>query len=69
MFKVIASTHECAYREQVSGKYFCNHPTMTLRYCTWLSEFPHDCPLPTCKDNPLGLQVIETPKLKKHGRL
>ena len=46
MSKIITSPSQCAYRSRVGDIYFCEHPSLTNRYCTWTNDFPDMCPLP-----------------------
>ena len=46
MAKLIITPKECAYRVLTGPKYYCEHPSMTNRYCTWTNSFPSNCPLP-----------------------
>lgn len=41
----ISKPSECPHRSNVSDKYFCEHPSKSLRYCTWTTEFPDGCPI------------------------
>lgn len=48
MEKKITKPSECPYRDCISAKYFCDHPSMKLRYCTWIDkigQFPYGCPI------------------------
>jgi hypothetical protein len=45
MLKEITKTSDCPFRDNVMGKFFCNHPSKKKRYCTWLNEIPYDCPM------------------------
>jgi hypothetical protein len=46
MPKIITSPSQCAYRSKVGDIYFCEHPSLIHRYCTWINDFPDGCPLP-----------------------
>jgi hypothetical protein len=41
----ITKPSECPHRDCISGKYFCDHTSMKLCYCTWIDKFPDGCPL------------------------
>jgi hypothetical protein len=42
---VVIKPFDCSYRENVSGKYYCGHPSKSIRYCSWVNEPPDDCPM------------------------
>jgi hypothetical protein len=43
--KIITGPLDCAYNRMTGDIHYCNHPSMTIRYCTWVDEFPDSCPL------------------------
>jgi hypothetical protein len=42
----ITGPGDCPHRKFTAGKYYCNHPETTIRYCDWRPKvFPTNCPL------------------------
>ena len=45
----IIKPSQCPYRSSVGGKYYCEHSSKTMRYCSWTDNAPFGCPI-TLKD-------------------
>lgn len=57
---IVIKPNDCPFREMVGGNYYCEHPSMTQRYCTWTNYTPANCPM-TKKD----LRSIKLNKILK----
>ena len=45
--KIVIKSDECPFRSNVSGNFYCEHPSMIQRYCTWTGNPPPTCPVTT----------------------
>jgi len=43
--KILIRPEECPFRSMISGNFYCEHPSMTQRYCTWTGKPPSTCPM------------------------
>ena len=55
--KIVIQPSKCPFRSNVMGTYFCNHPSMSLRYCSWTDDTPDNCPMTP--------EMMRTLKIKK----
>lgn len=58
MTKKVILNHECPYRSKVAETYYCEHPSLKIRYCSWVHGAATNCPITTEELRSLKIKKI-----------